>query len=1152
MIAQCPMLADLVHLRGRFHRSAHLTMDQDDTARREHYMATPTVRALTARVLGELRRPGGTRAWSLTGPYGSGKSSFALFLNDVLSTTGGEHADLQALRAENGWGEAPFLPVLIVGQRAPLRTLILSALADAVPTIRSEATAALQATTGGGSVSDQEMMTLVERAAEAVQRDGKYGGLTIVIDEFGKCLEYMAQHPATEDLQVLQVLAEYAARSPLPIVFITILHMAFAEYFRDASEARRTEWQKVQGRFLDVAFQEPAEQLLTMIGRAIERDPALEETHAFQAVIRATMDSPAFAEARRRIPGLPELLPKCTPIHPITALLLWPLFRSKLAQNERSLFSFLTSAEPGGFHEFLSTSEWHADDLPLYRLDHLYDYVTSALGLSTFLGDHALQWSEIDHALARIDPNAPHLAPAVVKAAGLLMIYGRYIGLKADDATLSLALMDSRGVQEALSYLQGASILVYRKFEQAYWLWEGSDIDIGARHDEARQRISRGDLARRLERLIPLRPAVARAHYIRTGTLRYFAVQVIDADEGSLRRSLDQDPTPADGKIVYVLGARGPERAALIETAKTYTAAESATPQLSLVAFPKPVLGLEDAMVEVEAWQWVRENVPTLGGDRVARKEVDARLHQARLHLHALIGDIFGLSGHVFHPDASEWVQGGEARRPTSARTFLDWLSHLCDEQFAQAPAFHNELLNRRQLSSAAAQARRKLLNAMLSAEAVDRLGFDGFPPEVTMYETLLRAGGFHQRNDDRWRFSAPSEAWQPVWRNILAFLETTHRGRRPLKDLYAELQRPPFGLREGYLPILLWVALLANRQSVALYENGLFQAEWNEALVERLQRLPESFELQQYVLSDEQRLAFDAVTKALANLEIADDQADPGTLINVVRPLITIAVRLNTYARNTRRNLSAEAIALRTALLGATDPHRLLFAEIPVALHLPPEGDETREEYGVRLQSALYELRHAYTALLDDIEAQTREAFHETETGDALRKKLQERATPLVGHAAEPMLANLVREAARVQGMDWRDVLGRSAIGGKPTTHWRDPDFGTFCARIEQLASDFVRLEEVVQERLRTGSQRIFRIGVLNGHLEEMRSVIAVPPHLQESLDGWEKQITTLLMREIPGEGDEVQRLRLAAVAAAAEHYLKSGREEPDDGERD
>ena len=50
---------------------------------------------------------------------------------------------------------------------------------------------------------------------------------------------------------------------------LTILHQAFEQYAQRLATSQREEWAKVQGRFEDVAFVEPTEQVLRLIG---ERD----------------------------------------------------------------------------------------------------------------------------------------------------------------------------------------------------------------------------------------------------------------------------------------------------------------------------------------------------------------------------------------------------------------------------------------------------------------------------------------------------------------------------------------------------------------------------------------------------------------------------------------------------------------------------------------------------------------------------------------------------------------------------------------------------------------------------------------------------------------------------------------------------------------
>ena len=75
-----------VHVRGRFHRSVHLPHDWQALHDSGDYLATPALLGFAGQILQELGRDGGARAWTLTGPYGTGKSAFALFLTDLLAT----------------------------------------------------------------------------------------------------------------------------------------------------------------------------------------------------------------------------------------------------------------------------------------------------------------------------------------------------------------------------------------------------------------------------------------------------------------------------------------------------------------------------------------------------------------------------------------------------------------------------------------------------------------------------------------------------------------------------------------------------------------------------------------------------------------------------------------------------------------------------------------------------------------------------------------------------------------------------------------------------------------------------------------------------------------------------------------------------------
>jgi hypothetical protein len=507
-------LRDVFKVRGRFHRSVRLTQDWRERSDLGDYLLTPTARKLATRITEALGEIGGTRAWSIIGPYGAGKSAFALFLSDLLAHDPPNHPDGYELRRNLHFKAKPFVPVLVVGQRAPIKPALLRALAEGMEAVEPSLASEISEAAGDERVSDERVLALLEWAADAASEAGR-GGLLVILDEFGKFLEYAALHPEMEDLFVMQGLAEAAARSSTPVLLVTLLHTAFADYLgASARDAQRAEWQKVQGRYTDVAFQEPPEQLLKLVAAAIAHRMPEGLESAYHEVVDRGVSSPALEEARHRLP-LEELLPACVPLDPVVALLLWPLFRSKLAQNERSLFAFLTGHEPFAFVDFLSACEVDRGEPPLYRVDTLYDYVTTALGAGAYRGDLGRRWVEIDHALSRVGADAPPLATGVVKAIGILGTYGRHVGLRASRETIAVALGDRAGADEALSYLERSSIVVYRRHEGAFGLWEGSDVDLDACFERGLEQTGQGNLAERLQRAIDLRSVVARAHYIK-------------------------------------------------------------------------------------------------------------------------------------------------------------------------------------------------------------------------------------------------------------------------------------------------------------------------------------------------------------------------------------------------------------------------------------------------------------------------------------------------------------------------------------------------------------------------------------------------------------------------------------------------------------
>jgi len=1123
-------LNEVVKVRGQFYRSVQIKMDWHEARSLDEYILTPTAQTLAIQVFEGAFSAQGPRAWSVIGPYGTGKSAFSLFLADLFCRMPATHVAARELQEHLESTRKPFLPVLITGQRSPLARELLRSLGDNLRGIAPAVQESIDRLAQQPVIHDQEVTHAFQIASQAVQEAG-FGGMLVIIDEFGKFLEFAAQHPDVEDLFVLQHLAEMAERNSPPVVLITVLHTAFSEYLHTLDKSRQLEWQKVQGRFTNVPFLEPHEQLIQLVGAAIEKDLPTDLAERYQTHVEHVIQSEAFSEAAKRL-RLDGMLHKCTPLDPFTALILPPLFRSKLTQNERSLFAFLTSREAHGFQDFLShTAVDHKTTL--YRLDQLYDYVLAALGSSVFLGDRSHRWAGIEVALQRVSADWPPLACSVVKVIGLLGLYGPQVGLKPSPETLELVFRGEPKLGEAIGRLKKASIIIFRKHEGAYGLWEGSDVNLDAEYEIARSRVGAGNTAARLKEIINLRPIVARSHYIRTGTLRYFKVDVIDGDEVSLQAALSNSFSPANGCITYVLSANAQDRQFLLEQAQALTGQENQADRRRILAFPRPLIGLESAIQEVEIWQWVRENVKALQGDPVARQEVNSQIVYARERLAQIAGQILHLSGFRFDPAASEWVQDGTVHWPASDLLFQRWLSKILDQAYTQSPIVKNELINRDELSSAAAAARRNLLQAMIEKESQPDLGFSGNPPEYTIYRALLKAGGFHKQNGEHFAFGEPEGDWLPTWQAMLEFLQTTYSGRRPLLELFSLLQEPPIGLKNGVIPVVLCALLLADRDHVALYENGVFVPELRIEVFERLFRVPETFEIQQYLVDDSTQQTFRSLHAILSGLDPSHRSVEDHNinLLQAIKPLILFTSKLPAYTKKTKRLELPEAQQVREVLLRASDPHKLLFEDFPVVFGLPVHSQAFME----RLQASLAALQRAYPRLLDEIEQQMRDAFSLQGSSDEVRQKLCSRAKPLNGFTVDKNLGLFVREAGRMDQdpRDWRELIGRAINQGLPPDQWSDFQQVDFQVRIVQIANDFVRLEELVAAQKGQGASKILRIGMLDSGLEQERAVVAVPDEAQPQVDDLARQITALLEKNTNGNlaGKQIKIAALAQV---------------------
>ena len=1151
-------LTQLVTVRSRFTRSVSLHRDWERGDALEGYVLTPAGREILGRLASSIRGESPTRAWSLTGPYGSGKSAFALFASQVLGGQGsaGDQAraevkdqDAQVWkRLTQGKGQGLLCPILVTGSREPLEAALVRGVTQALshcPGRRPRALAkhleALSARALFGS-NTSTLVELFEETIKFVTNPGTgFQGVLLVIDELGKFLEYAAGHPDEGDVFVLQSLAEAAARSEKPFLLLTILHQAIDRYTAHISSGRRQEWAKVQGRFEDIAFEEPTDQVLRLLARAVEHggpEPVRNslEQHGRELAGEAwSLGCRSGAIEKREFASL---LAACMPLHPSVSLLLGPLFR-RLAQNERSLFAFLASGEPFGFQEFLRQ---HASGKSgeVYRLDQLYDYVTTALGGALYSQHRGKYWSEVQSVLERLNSASP-LQIRLAKMIGLVQALGYSSGSPASKEGLRFALSGGKigdaEIDEAIDELVRRSVIVYRRHAGSYALWEGSDVNIEGRVEEARRAVdpARG-FTSYLAEFAPPRAQVARRHSLRTGTLRYFDVSY--ADRTSLATVLQQDGGNADGRLVYCLPLNAEDRVAM----------EAALKDPSLDARPEvigtlagEVFDLQEACQELACLRWVAQNTPELGGDATARRELRARLSAAETALAAQLRRLFLPTG---EGQACRWFHRGKQVPLPSRRTLNEFLSTVCDEVYSATPCWRNELINRRSLSSSAAAARRNLIEAMIEHQGDDALGIQGTPPERSMYESLLRAPGLHRKKEAKWTFQRPLPKADPalaaVWKEIEHFFEQGEGKRRPIADLFTLLSKPPYGLKEGVLPVLLAAALLYYDTEVALYEDGTFVPVLKTAVFERSIHAPEKFEVQHCRISGPRALVFSKYANMLTHPDESPDAPSP-QLLSVVRPLVRFVRQLPDYVNNTQQ-LTPITKAVLQAIREAREPDQLLFTDLPKACQAEPFSASGSADSGQvdaffgSLRSALAELQQAYPKLQFAIERMVLKAFNLSGPIAQTREDLAHRARLVSDLAVEPKLKSFLVRVTDAGGDEavWLESLA-ALLSGKPPQAWNDQERARFEVNLALTSRMFRHFEALAFEMERGGAalldgdDQAIRVAVTVPNAEELERVVRIPSRLSSQTTKAQVDI-----RQVLADADLLKDRELGAAVLA------------------
>jgi hypothetical protein len=1093
-------LSDVVVISRQFLRSVRVDADFGREDALSGYVCQGTARALLenmARQLVDTRQ----RAFTWTGPYGGGKSSLALMLCSLV----GPNAKLRdkakrilALaddslvpRAFASRGDG-WLVLPIVGKRSSVISEVSQALALA------------KGVTPGKRKSTDVIGELV--AAAKAHRQG----VLVVIDELGKFLEASAQ--GGDDIYFFQELAEAASRTSGKLVVVGILHQAFDAYAARLGRQAQDDWAKVQGRFVDIPLVAASDEVIELIGRAIQVD---ETAVRSQASVFVDVVAKSIRTRRPGAPaGLADGLARCWPVHPVTASLLGPISKRRFGQNERSTFGFLASREPLGFLEFLDgqPNEWAS----MYGPAQYWDYLRANLEPAILASPDGHRWAVACDAVERAEAGGEPIHVELAKTVALIEMFRNGSGLVPEEPVLVVSIQgaEPHQIHAALLDLVNRKILIERKHLGAYGVYAGSDFDIEGAINQARVEIGTPPLEH-VSALSDLQPILAKRLYHETGTMRWFTrriVKLADVEDPVDRFKLDKGSVGCFWLCLPEVGQS--ERSA---DARAQRLSEDHRHASMILGVPSNAERIMELSLELAAADRVFNTRPELQGDSVARRELVGRIEAVRAGLEEELGDAFSLS---------KWYRQGEWLNRDRSSTLSVIASSIAESVYQRAPHIFSELINREEPSSNSIRARKDLLYRMITHGDKENLGYEGYPADAGLYYSLLHAPGLHKRGEsDRWSFGSPNlnrrgTSMEALWWATHA-LVTEPSAEITLAEIYTLWGAPPYGVRAGVMPVLALAFFMAHRSVIAMYVGGAFTPDMSDAVVDEWLMDPGSIRFQFVEASKDQAKLVQAIADSVGSDGPSDIPAGP---LDAARGLVALVLALPGWTQRTT-TVSAAAQEVRAMLLKANDPHKVLFADLPTLLNAKKPQDLV-----AKLRSVTDELSSAYGKMLGGVSKALLTALdHEERSIESLRT----RAATVKGISGDFRLDAF---AGRLEVFD----VSQEAVEGlislavsKPNANWVDRDIDAALLQLVSWAIEFRRAEAMASLRGRPSTRRV--IGVVFGasHGNDATGSVDVSESDVPAIDDLVKRVLATVHQEKP-------EIVLAALAEAGALLMK------------
>lgn len=922
---------------------------------------------------------------------------------------------------------------------------------------------------------EQKPNAVYRAVAKKLVESEKYGGIFVVWDEFGENLRQMVtEHHRREYLDLQNFAESCAASRDFQVHFLGLTHQSLGEFMATAGSLGRdtlNDLNKMAGRFTQWAVRAQDGEIYRLMDEILIPVNQARVTSFFKTYRNWLERWTEQASSLRLFPTLSsrEVLEVvgegCYPLHPAAAFCL-PELSEKVAQNERTLFYFLSATGPGTLSDYLRKTPLPdaKDMLPVFTVDALWDYFAPLIQSDSRRIGAGRVWSQYDQTPKTQDA----MSNRVLRVIALLQVINHEkLRPTADTIMFCLGAVGSQK-DETLAVLSKLSTgpaksLTHSRNNAEYSFAAGSAmIDL---EEEIRQAVeARTGLlapANYIQKMndtdltIPIEPT---DHNDKYAINRKFAVRMVTVKELEESELKDKGPAsaPADGLALFALAGDHAEVHRARKAALNFT-----NPRV-LIAVPKEPVNYELAVRRLDALEHIRKEKGEI---------FDEGKPQSGDWEYCWVEEVGGLRSELerkFTPsdEGPDWFwKGIEHSSITGGPRLKRLAATAMDEAFSKTLRIsHDRLMDDSWERDQQAKYRKAVVNYLFRPGSGPReAALVENNAEKKVITAVWKGPGYLRNENGLWVVGRPSSknTGAEVWDLVESYLKSAQDQERDFQALIAQLRNPPFGMRNRVLPVIL-AAVMQPYLSNLVVSRGGSRVTLDGETLEGIAQAPRQYRVKYVELSDREDMMLRAFEEAFG---VAQADEVSSRVASVKKAVLTWTNGLSRYARHTSSVDTPTRAMLDNVFLplgNAQDPWAVITKDLPMQADIPHLATATSEQLSDAAR-IIMQSKATLDKALERLETQVLGIISKAfgQSGDTATSSIHAATTWYTGlsaavrtHAFGGDFAKLVEWAKSLSPqVSKNEVLAiAERLIGEPLSQWTDSFAAKFEGKMESV----------------------------------------------------------------------------------------------------